>query len=145
METIYKTPEGDVGVNEKFRPHGFWRFFFWVHVVIASLLVFVLFFVANLSIYDYIDMSNFIVQAIMVFGYAYSKRIFTKLFWKAYFIFYVVWTVAYGFVMPFGFNVPQYGEQVVFDIWFLIDPMFYILSITALYFYVYKSQEVWCK
>jgi len=145
MEDIYKTPESEVGEDEKVRPHGFWRVFFWVHLVILPILLVMPFFVENLSVYDYIDLGTFIGEIVMLFGYAYSKRIFRASFWKAYLIFYVGWVVAYGFVMPFGFDIPQYGEQTTLDIWFALDPIFYILSISALYFYSFKSPRIWTK
>ncbi len=145
MEGIYKTPESELEVNKKFRPHGFWRFYFWIHAVLLPVLVGAPFIFEKVSVLDYVDLAAFLIETIMVFGYAYSKRIFTNLFWKIFLSFYIVWVVAYGFVMPFGFDIPQFGEKTKLDTWFLIDPIFYILSITVLYYYVFKSPQMWRK
>ncbi len=145
MEEIYKTPESELGLNEKVTPHGFWRFYFWIHAVLLPVMVATPFILKKVSVLDYVDLAAFLVETIMVFGYAYSKRIFSKLFWEVFFTFYIVWVVVYGFVLPFGFDIQQYGEQTKLDFWFLIDPVFYILSIIVLYYYVFKSQQIWLK
>lgn len=145
MQDIYKPPESNLDTEKRIRPHGFWRFFFWFNLTLSPLVLLIPFYTKGLKIYDYVDLVTLVPQLIMLFGYAYSKRIFTSTFWKRFFIVYLSWTIVYGFVMPYGLDMPQYGEQRPIDSWLLLELVFFILCGLPLYFYAYKSEHIWLK
>ena len=90
-----------------------------------------------LTFEDSFDLIVSLVTLLGVFGYAYSKNIFSTLFWKSYLPFVVIWDGYY--LTDFITNDPElFSEE--FGIWFFVFISFVFLilivpSYIAIYFY----------
>ncbi|MGL6160177.1 hypothetical protein [Microbulbifer sp.] len=145
MDDIYKAPSSDLEENTdaKFSPHGFWKLFFWIHVVLTPLVLLVVIFEENISVYDYIDLSVFLFNLVVLFGYAFSKKIGGRRFWKGFCFAYIAWVIFYEMVAPFLLDIAQYGDPPTFDMYFVLVPLFTIPTACVIYLYAYKAKHVW--
>lgn len=144
MDNAYKPPESNLkldteNINE---PHYLWKIFFWVYAPLTLISVILLLFIENLSIFDYLDMVIYTIAALGLFGYSFSKALFTQKIWGMFFYLFILWFIFYEVIAPFVLNIPQYGEPAVLDIWLLV----YILEIpiiACLYLYGFKVKQLW--
>ena len=146
-ENIYSSPESDVQINEKIRPKRklVWKIFFWFNIAVAMLLPLAFFMFEAIEIIDIVDLIIYPFTLVALFGYAYTKKIFTKKLWEILAIIYPLWFIFYEFTAPFALGMPSYGEAQQLDMWILLSFVFGIPTILCLYFYSFKSSEVWHK
>ena len=145
MNDIYQTPKSEL-TNDSgivIKPHGFWKVFFWIHVVLSPLLILMIFTTENISGFDYFDLLTFPFVLAVLFGYVFSKKIGFRIIWKVSCIIYPLWYVFYEIIAPFFLNLPQYGELATFDAYFIVSPLFAIPTCYALYLYGFKAEHVW--
>jgi len=137
MEEIYRTPKSALTEpsTEKPKTHWFWRFFFWLHVAMSPIWAFGIAFMDGLTTLDYIDLLTFPPIVVALFGFVYTKKIGSKLFWRIFNFFYLVWVFFYSIIAALILKIPQYGEVIEIDGWFIIGPMFVIPTCIALWLY----------
>jgi hypothetical protein len=156
MNDIYQTPESNLETKDNipFKPHGFWKIYFWLSLVMICIIIVSIVGVMAISdiyifqganLLDYIDLVSSIILVIAIYGYAYSKPILSQKIWIASAIVYLIWCIFYLVIAPFVLKIAQYGEQVTFDLLFLIGAVFYIPTCIAIYLYAFKSDHLWHK
>jgi hypothetical protein len=156
MNDIYQTPESNLETQNEnpFKPHGFWKFYFWFNVVMLCIIIIAIIGVMKLSdihifegatLLDYIDIISSTITMIAIYGYAYSKPILFQKVWIASAVTYLSWCVFYVVIAPFIFGIEQYGEPATLDLTSLISAAFYIPTCIAIYLYAFKSGHIWNK
>lgn len=141
---IYRAPESELGDGKVLIiPHRFWKFFFWVSVLISALIPLMLMTIDNLNIFDYADLFVFFVGVASLYGYVFSRKLGRRVLWRTFSFIYPLWAIFYGVVIAFVLNIPQYGDPAVVDLWLVIDPLFVIPTSIAIYLYGYKSNHIW--
>ena len=87
------------------------------------------------------DLLISIIATVGLFGYAWKKQFFNRLFWKIFFFLFIGWSVFYEFFLP---KLPQYDkllEKIPFILYIitfliLLGPLF-----VALYLYAFQGVE----
>ena len=145
MNEIYKTPESDlIDPNSIIpKPHGFWKFYFWLNVAMALLLLLVIFIFETIGVLYWIDILTFPFTLIAINGYAYSKKYFSSKVWHFFYSAYLSWIIFYSIIAAYILKIPQYGEVSVLDFGITIDLIFSVLTLSAIYLYAYKSKTMW--
>jgi len=94
----------------------------------------------KVSIFDIISNISVVIFFIGVTGYVWKKTILNELFWRAFFwvniaVSFLSLYVSQGVVTVHGVSVPSMG--------WIIGTIFTIPAIIFLYFYAFKSPEIW--
>lgn len=145
MNDIYKTPESDL-IDPTLiiaKPHGFWKFYFWINIALVPLLLLAIFIFETIGTLDWIDLLTFPFTLIALNGYAYSKRYASSKIWRMFYIVYLFWTMFYSIIAAYILKIPQWGEVSVIDLWVTIDLVLLVLTLSAIYLYAYKSRMLW--
>lgn len=135
----YKPPVSDVKVEEVKRKT-IWKVFFWLILILEVLSLIDIAFDPNKPVNDLL-IEAVIYSAILMglFGYAYSKRIFNKLFWKFVFPIGIAYDL-YDFYGVAEWDWSFSSIDIVFAI--IVFPLMYFQYL-ALYRYGFKSEEIW--
>lgn len=147
MADPYKIPESQVDRDSKLRykPGVGWKIFFWF----ISFLMLMAFFllgmgeILEIGWHDYLDLAISVLLLIGLYGMAFSKKIFTESFWSNLLRVYLFWFIVYALVLPFGFGFQSYGEPVKFDGYFILEFVFFAVTLRYLYLYTNKMNYVW--
>lgn len=133
-----------------------WKFYFWVitplmvagtGLAIAESLGFLLdegdpFFDEPWTWLDWLDTFIISVSLIGLFGIAYQKTIGKQIFWKRWFVFVIIFDIAY-IINDYRNGIygteDMWRPEIVFPLLIIIVLPYYI----GLYLYAFKSDAVW--
>ncbi|NQZ59263.1 MAG: hypothetical protein HRT88_17555, partial [Lentisphaeraceae bacterium] len=140
MNEIYKAPNSSfIDLNSIIpKPHGFWKFYFWINLALVSILLLAVFTFETVGALDCFDFLTFSFSSVALNGYAYSKKYFSSTVWKIFYVAYLFWLIFYLIIAAYILKIPQLGEVAVLDFWVSIDLVLSVLSLTAIYLYAYK-------
>ena len=99
-----------------------------------------------MRMWDIIDLIVFIISAVGLFGFCWSKRILEQQLWKSFFIICIVWNIYYQYFVPMHQVMDQFSEKGMSQpllATIVIIP--YIPMFIALYLYGFKRIELWKK
>lgn len=142
MTNPYTPPQGNPQAGQPQGPHGFWTFFFWLNAIFVPLILIGIT-MMPLAPLDYVDLTLFFVNLTGLYGYVFRKRIAGAPWWRLACGTYLLWFIAYEYVLPFGFGLVRYGEQPALGIDTLISAALSIPMIVALYLYGFRSDDIW--
>lgn len=117
----------------------FWVSYFWFTAALFGLsLVFMIYDIDKWTVYDYFTAFTLPISIIPLYSYVFRKRLSSVLFWKAYFIFAVLWTL-FEFLYYFGglnsyIVLPSYlrsYNQELIPFWFWL--LFMVISLPYYY------------
>ncbi len=130
-------------INPRFKPHWFWKLFFWFHILIAPVFI-ILVVGEELSVLDWVDIGAFFVIITCLYGYVFSKKIGVAKFWQGICLIYPCWAIFYEFIAPYWFHLPQYGEIYDYDPLFIALALFFIVPTSrAFYLYGFSREQLW--
>jgi hypothetical protein len=119
-----------------------WKFYFWV-ICALDMIAFAM--PQQRRVWETIDTGVFLVALFGLFGYCWSKQIFTRLFWRIFLVCLFCWIGCYIFVLaPMPAVASQAGKmklppQVLGSL--AVVP--HIPLIVALYLYCFGKAEIW--
>jgi hypothetical protein len=117
-----------------------WKIYFWFVAALLALKYVSIFFIDE-SFYKYLTRPIPIVPLAGLYGYAYQKTIIGAVFWKIWFFLVLILEVVYQ--INFGREILS-QQDIAFAI--TIRSILFVVMLPeyiALYFYAFKSQELW--
>lgn len=72
-----------------------WKIYFWIILVINLLFISDYFRYSNWNVRDSVNFLSFIIGSLGIYAFVFHKKIFSQLFWKAYFWFSAFETIMY--------------------------------------------------
>jgi len=123
-----------------------WKIYFFIFIL-GHIIAYDIVGAFNLnSIKSVISFIVLILSAIGFFGIAWRKKIFTQYFWKIFFILGIFWKISiFGSAIIFSesntFSWSEAGS--LFFSLFTLSIILAILSFAAIYYYTFKSPEIW--
>ena len=161
MKNPYQTPNSDLvndGESEHYKPAFFWQLYFWVNLI-GSLFIFGfytifssgvidlgegVFFGSDFNFLDWFDFITWLPMLIAIYGMAWTKKYFNRLFWYVYISFCIIWSIIYAAIFPFYLGVETFGE--VGTIYGLIyDVPITLIDLYVLYRYMFTMKYLWLK
>ncbi len=126
-----------LGVN-KVMSMKLFKVYFWLLILIyPAIFIFEAYEYGYLEVIDYLDYLTGFLLLLGLFGYCYSKRIFTNTFWRIYFPFVVIWD---ALMMYQGVKGEADLAQPLFMIIMAIVLLVLVLpGYIGLYLYSYKN------
>ena len=91
---------------------------------------------------DRADLFLSIFATLGLFGVAYSKRIFTNVFWRYFFYFGMIETLLYSIVLPL-IGYERYGKPFVFNGLYVFEIIFAVILLYVIYLYAYRLPSIW--
>lgn len=143
MDSPYLPPKSEIAVTGPTPAHGFWKAFFWLHVVMIPLVAVGLTAAKDIGPFDYVDLLLFVVIVLALFGLTHGKPLFKQGFWKAFAIAYPAWVLLYEAILPFAFNIPHYGEAATVGPLLAFALAISAVTALALYLYAFRSNPLW--
>lgn len=122
----------------------FWKAYFWL-ITMIDIISFV--WPQERRIYETVD-SGFILMAFIgLFGFAWSKQLFNRLFWQLFLIFIGIWFCVYLFFIPPVASIINQAASfklplIVISILAMLP---HIPLLLALYFYAFRDKRIWKK
>jgi len=154
MNNPYKPPKSNIVSEEelnRYYPSVFWKLYFWLSIVLFSLL-FIMLGLMSLglieesayNLFDGFDMIVWVIALFAIYGLAWSKKTFTRQFWLIFSHGFALWVLIYTFLFPYVLNMPIYGEisqpeDLIYDL------SFSFANIYALFRYAYCMDYLWIK
>ncbi len=92
-----------------------------------------------------IDFIIYILATIGLFGFCWSKKIFTKNFWKILLPICIIWNIFYQYFIPLMPEVAKLSPKIPRVVLATIIWIPYIPLVIALYLYGFKNTELWGK
>ncbi|MBI5555315.1 MAG: hypothetical protein HY920_05640 [Elusimicrobia bacterium] len=119
----------------------FWKLYF-LFIMIVAIKSYSL---EEFRIWEIIDVDFFVLAMIAYFGFCWGKRIFTRSFWKIFFLLYLLWCVYYQYFIPMP-EMPMNLSKALEEPQYIIATetlTFYIPVIVALYLYAFRRNKIW--
>jgi len=116
--------------------------FFWLTVVLLSLSLISLVTQQTATLIDRLDLFLSTGATLSLFGVAYSKKIFTIVFWRYFFYFGLVETFIYSIVLPL-IGYERYGKSFVFDGLYVFEVLYAVILLYVLHLYAYRRPSIW--
>jgi hypothetical protein len=107
----------------------FWKIYFWVFIIILALAY------ISEGIGGFWGFADLLISSGALAGlflYGYKKRLFNTIFWKVFFLFYVVWDFSYNLIIE-----PQ-SRGGDFHVIALLGFLFVVPIYIALYLYAFR-------
>ncbi|MBN1932656.1 MAG: hypothetical protein JW786_13720 [Desulfobacterales bacterium] len=117
-----------------------WKIYFWFVAALLALKYVSLFFIDE-SFYKYFTRPIPIIPLAGLYGYAYRKTIIGAVFWKIWLFLILILEVVYHIIV--GRTILS-QQDIVFAI--ILRSILFVIMLPeyiALYFYAFKSQELW--
>lgn len=116
--------------------------FFWLTSMLVSLSLISLIIKQTATFMDRLDLFLTIVATIGLYGFAYSKKIASIVFWRYYFYFGLIETFIYTVALPMmGFE--RYEMPFVFNGHYILELSYAVVLLYFLYLYAYRSPSIW--
>ncbi len=123
-----------------------WKIFFWVSFVFMLLSMAIIYFANTIdfivSMYDYADLLVSMWATVGLFGFAYYKPIFNRMFWRYGFYVILVNSLVYSLVLPM-LSIERYGEAFTLDYLYGIELLYTAAMLYAVYSYAFKRDFIW--
>ena len=116
--------------------------FFWITAVFMSLSLTSLVELQTATFIDRIDLFLAILATLGLFGIAYSKKIFTSVFWRYFFYFGMIETFLYSIILPW-LGYERYGKPFVFSGLYVFEIIYAVILLYVIYLYAYRSSSIW--
>jgi hypothetical protein len=121
-----------------------WKLYLWLMVGLTFLILPVFFYMTRVQVFDLLDIGQWVVSSLAIFGYAYRRRLFRESFWRAWLPLTIAWdSVLLLVLMPAGLayafaegEPAGLGENLIT---FLLDFPEYV----ALFLYGFRSPGLW--
>ena len=118
-----------------------WKIYFWI-LIIIGLLTYPFYGLSRM--WEVGDLVVYAISVTGVYGFAWKRKIASDKFWKAFFLIHVSWNVYYSYFV----SLPQKVAEIDMGgmphaTMATINWIPFIPLLIALYFYGYKSEEVW--
>jgi hypothetical protein len=141
----YEPPESKVS-DKKLSPKQLlmWKVYFAFSLyaaIISSLYVPT---IADLSYFDVLDFAISLVAVVGLYGFTYSVRFGTVVFWRYFFYLALIEAIIFCLFLPL-FGLPRYGRAFHFDAFYLFELGYIVPMLYALNTYAYKRPTLWKK
>lgn len=141
-EDPYQPPEAPLVTQPVEQTSIWWKVLFWLTLLLMVLSTIGLPLIENLSWFDYLDYLLSIVATVGLFGFAFSRRIGTVVFWR--YFFYVVLLESFIFSVLFPlFGIPSYGDVTPLGGWYAFGLAYTVALLWAIYHYAYRRPLLW--
>lgn len=144
----YEPPTADVSLGDVPRRGSLaWAWFFWIMLVLTVLSIASMPLIPRITLawYDWLDAVISLVSLAGIYGLAYGRAIGRYRYWRGIFWLAVLWSMAMGWVIPFGLNLPVYGELYSYDWTFIFQFALMSIYLWGLYLYGYRRDAIWLR
>jgi hypothetical protein len=120
----------------------FWKTYFWL-ITMIDILSFV--WPQERRIYETVDSGFILLAFIGLFGFAWSRQLFNRLFWQLFLIFMVLWFLVYLFFIPPVTSVINQAASIKMPLFVMgiLAMLPHVPLLIALYFYAFGDKAIW--